>query len=126
MSLAERLDELNIAIKQLDHNNTAEISEMIILYSKVLFIIGDLWSEAVENHGEAYAERKRLGGEIKAVQSGTSVEREAAEDRGTYGARIEEAKAEALVTKYKARYTSTQEMIQSLKVRLKMLTGQGG
>ncbi|HZG16930.1 MAG TPA: hypothetical protein VE710_18220 [Candidatus Bathyarchaeia archaeon] len=126
MSKTDRLDKLNAAIKELDHNNPADISELIILYNKVLFIIGDLWADAVQNYGEAYAERKRLGGEIKASQSGTTVEKEAAEDKGTYIARIEEAKAEALVTKYKARYTATQEMIQSLKVRLKMLTGQGG
>lgn len=121
-----KLQELYAEIRKLNYELPADVSKMILLYNQALLIVGDLWSDAVEEYGMTYAERKKIGGDIKGDFTGTGVEKEAAEERGTYEMRKKEAQAEALVIKYKARFTATEEMIQSLKIHLKMLVGDGG
>jgi hypothetical protein len=117
----QKLQELYAEIRTLNDELPADVAKKILLYNRVLLLIGDFWAEAVEEYGITYAERKKVGGDIKAGYNGTGVEKEGAAEAQTYEMRVKEAKAEALVTKWKAQFEATKEMIQSLKIHLKML-----
>lgn len=108
-------------IDSLNDEIPAHVTRKIYLYSLALLEIGKFHAEAVNDYGKAYAERKAKWGEIAVRTDGSGVVKEASADKETYSLRIREAEAEAEVNRWKNAFVATQEIINALKVHLKVL-----
>lgn len=122
--MSKKLDELKslyAEIEELNDEIPSHVTRKIYLYSKALLIIGRFHAEAVNDFGRAYANRKAKWGEIAARTEGTGVIKEATADQETHVLRLKEADAEAEMHRWKNSFEATQEIINSLKVHLKVL-----
>lgn len=120
----KRLDELKrlyAEINTLNDEIPQHVTRKIYLYSQALLIIGKFHAEAVNEYGKAYAERKARWGEIAVETEGSGVVKEATADRDTRALREKEAEAEAEMHRWKNSFEATQEIINALKVHLKVL-----
>lgn len=119
--MSEKLTEIYNKIEKLNDEIPAELSRKITLYSQALLMIGRYHSMAVRDHGHCYAERKRIWGETILSSKGTGKEKEGAAEKACYQARVKEADTEMEVWKWRNAFTSTQEIINAIKIEQKTL-----
>jgi hypothetical protein len=117
----DRLKRFYAEINTLDDEIPAQVTRKIYLYSLALLEIGRFHAEAVNEYGRIYAARKGKWGEIAATTDGSGVVKEATADRLTQELREKEAQAEAEMHRWKNSFEATQEIINALKVHLKVL-----
>lgn len=108
-------------INELSDEIPSHVTRKIYLYSLALLEIGRFHAEAVNAYGHAYATRKSKWGEIAASTEGSGVVKEATADQLTHPLRVKEAQAEADMYRWKNSFEATQEIINALKVHLKVL-----
>ncbi|MFP3393278.1 hypothetical protein [Brevibacillus sp. SIMBA_040] len=124
MSEVRSLDRLKLYYSEINTLNDeipAQVTRKIYLYSLALLEIGRFHAEAVNEYGRLYAERKGRWGQIAATTVGSGVVKEATADQMTQEIRIKEAQAESEVHRWKNSFEATQEIINALKVHLKVL-----
>lgn len=117
----DRLKKYYAEINTLDDELPAHVTRKIYLYSLALLEIGRFHAEAVNEYGKAYAVRKAKWGEIAVNTDGTGVMKEATADQMTLSLRMREAESEAEMNRWKNSFEATQEIINALKVHLKVL-----
>lgn len=116
-----KLNEIYEAIEQLNDEIPAQLSKKITLYSQALMLIGRYHAAAVNAHGIAYANRKKVWGQAILDSKGTAKDKEAAAEVASYDARVREARAEMEVWEWRRAFESTQEIIQALKIEQRTL-----
>ncbi|MFX3617953.1 MAG: hypothetical protein ACE3JK_10525 [Sporolactobacillus sp.] len=121
MSANGRLKELYAQINALSEEIPAQLSKKISLYTHVLELLGKLHADAVNEEGLAEADRKRIYSETVVSAQGTATDKAARAEISCYDARKREAFAKAESWRYRNAYTSTQEVINALKLELKSL-----
>lgn len=124
--MIDRLKQIYAEADALSNELPAELSKKIFLYTQALGIIGRYHADAVRAHGSAYAERKRIYGESIVNGEGTAKDKEGYAEMQSYEARIFEAQAESEMWRWRNAYTSTQEVINALKLELKSLMQEYG
>jgi len=117
----DRLKRYYAEIESLNEEIPGQLTRKITLYTLALLEIGKFHAEAVNEYGRAYAMRKAKWGEIAMATEGSGVMKEAAADKGTYELRMREAAAESEMHRWKNSFEATQEVINALKVQLKVL-----
>ena len=122
LSVEEQLQRKYAEIKRLSDDIPAQLARKITLYSEALLLIGRLQAAATYEYGQAYAERKRVWGETMANTEGTAATKEGAAEMAAYPYRVAEAKKEAELVKWKTAFEATVEIIQALKMELKVMT----
>jgi FMN phosphatase YigB (HAD superfamily) len=119
--MSDQLTELYNKINDLNAEIPAQQAEMIFLYGQALQRIGFYQADAVNDYKRKYAERKKVWGQAILDTEGTSKDKEANAEVESYFARLDEGKAEAEMMKWKNLYTSTIEVINTLKVKHKTM-----
>jgi hypothetical protein len=117
----DQLTELYNKINDLNAEIPAQQAQMIYLYGQALQRIGIYQADAVNDYKRKYAERKMIWGQAILDMDGTSKDKEAAAEVTSYQARLDEGQAEAEMMKWKNLYTSTIEVINTLKVKHKTM-----
>ena len=121
MSAADKLKSLYKEADALDESLPATLSKKIYLYTQTLGLIEKFHADAVKARGLAEADRKRIYGETIMKVSGTATDKSAQAEISCYDARKREAQAEAEMWRWRNAFTSTQEVINALKLQLKSL-----
>lgn len=119
-----KLESLYKQINQLNDEIPSQLSKKIFLYSQVLQYVGKYHSEAILDHGKAYADRKGTWGKTMHDTPGTGIVKEGAAEIAIHFLRIKEAEAESEVWRWRNSFTATQEIINSLKIQLKTLMAE--
>lgn len=122
----EKLKQIYSEINSLSDEIPGQLAKKITLYGKALERIGKLHSQAVLDYGKAYAQRKNLWGTAILNAQGTAKDKEGIAEVESYQARLEEAQAESEKEKWRNLYTATQEIINALKIELKVLMKEYG
>lgn len=125
----EEFNRLYQEAESLSEEIPSQLARKIYLYSLILQWMGKFHAAAIYDHGKAYADRKKIQGEALLNTKGTQRDKEGASEIISYEARLNEAKAESEVMRWKNAFTSTQEIINALKIQQKTLMielGNGG
>src|SRR5699024_8802725 len=112
----EQLKRYYDQINKLNEENPADLSKMIVLYSKSLQRIGNFHADRIKAHGMVYADRKSTWSKTMHDTEGTGIVKEGAAEIAIYMIRQKEAEAESEVWKWRNQFESTQEIINSLKI----------
>lgn len=117
----DRLKQYYAEIDSLSDEIPQQLTRKITLYSMVLLEVGKFHAEAVNAYGKAYANRKAKWGAIAVTTDGSGVMKEAAADEQTHELRLMESAADGEMHRWKNAFISHQEIINALKVTLKVL-----
>lgn len=117
----KRLDELYKQAESMNEENPSQLAKQIEIYAEILGIIGKFHAASAYDHGKAYADRKQIYGILLANTDGTQRDKEGVAEEGSYEARLEEAKAESEMIRWKNAFIATQELIQAKKKSLEVL-----
>lgn len=126
MELEDQLKAKYAEIKRLDDNVPAQLARKIHLYSEALLLIGKLHASATYEYGAAYAKRKQAWGKAMAETQGTQAVKEGVAEITAAEYREAEAKAEAEMIEWKNAFSATEEIIQALKLELRVLMKEYG
>lgn len=117
----KRLDELYKQAESMNEENPSQLAKQIEIYAEILGIIGKFHAASAYDYGKAYADRKQIYGILLANTDGTQRDKEGVAEEGSYEARLEEAKAESEMIRWKNAFIATQELIQAKKKSLEVL-----
>jgi hypothetical protein len=124
--MSDKLERIYETINSLDDEVPAQLAKKIKLYSYALRLIGSYHASSINAHGQSYACRKRIWGETIRCTQGTAKDKEAAAEVACYEARMSESKADAERQQWKDTFQATTEIINALKVDLKVLMKEYG
>lgn len=124
--IEEQLKQKYSDIKQLKDDIPAQLAKKVHLYSEALLLIGKLHAAAQLEYGKSYADRKRAYGKSVVETQGTQVVKEGQAEMDAAPYRHKESEAEAEVTEWKNAFLATSEIIQALKLELRVLMKEYG
>lgn len=122
--MSDKLEKIYAEINQLNEEIPAELAKQIFLYGQALQWIGKYHSQAILDHGKAYADRKGVWGKTMHDTPGTGIVKEGAAEVAIHSLRLIEAEAESNVWRWRNSFNATQEIINAKKIQLKTLMNE--
>lgn len=119
----ERLGKIYKTINALPDEPVApaDLARKITLYNTAQGIIGEMFAQAVYDHGMAYNERKEQQGFHEMAFHGTGKDKEAYAEQKVAPLRRVEVQAEAEMRRWEKAYNSTEMLANAIKHELGVL-----
>lgn len=126
LTLEEQLKRKYADIKKMNDEIPAQLARKIKLQSEAHLLIGKMHAAAAYEYGKAYAKRKQVWGMTIVESEGTMAMREGAAEVAAAPFREAEALAESEMIAWKNAFASTAEIINAMKMELRVLMGEMG